>query len=54
MLGKSKTRQATRKLKGRKVCEKRKSRRSGQGVGATKQNVDEKKTESRKDDVDSD
>ena len=54
MLGKSKTRQATRKLKGRKVCEKRKSRRSGQGVGATKQNVDEKKPESRKDDVDSD
>ena len=46
--------QETRQLKGRKVCEKRKSKRSGQGVGATKQNVDEKKTGSRKDDVDSD
>lgn len=54
VLGKSKTTQETRKLKGRKVCKKRKSKRSGQGVGATKQNVDEKKTGSRKEDVDSD
>ena len=40
--------QETRQLKGRKVCEKRKSKRSGQGVGATKQNVDEKKQEVEK------